>query len=75
MQQLGYGRYGIVMTDLGWFTRMWMVSDAEDSIIGHISDFFIEPPVDTDRTRIAEGSGRPDESAYMMSFDNWFTSY
>ena len=39
MQQLGYERYGIVTTDLGWFTGMWMVADVEDSIIGHWSDF------------------------------------
>jgi hypothetical protein len=44
-----------------------MDSEVEDSIVDHISNFFIIRPGDTDHTRIAEVSARPDESAYMAS--------
>jgi pimeloyl-ACP methyl ester carboxylesterase len=39
MHALGYDKYGIVTTDLGWLVGMWMADIVPDSLIGHMTDF------------------------------------
>lgn len=75
MHQLGYEKYGIVTTDLGWFVGMWMVNEVEDNIIGHMTDFFLTPPTDSDRARIQSGQASSEETSYITALDNWFTSH
>jgi hypothetical protein len=75
MHQLGYEKYGIVTTDLGWFVGRWMVQDVRKSIIGHMTDFFMVPASDSDRARVASGEATSEEAAYITSSDNWFTSH
>ncbi|KXH66393.1 hypothetical protein CSAL01_10008 [Colletotrichum salicis] len=41
MHQLGYEKYGIATTNLGWVTGRWMTIDVRDSILGHMCDFFL----------------------------------
>lgn len=74
MHQLGYDKYGIITTDLGWFSGMWMVHDVEESIIGHFTDFFISPPRDEDRARLKNGKATAEEAAFIASNDAWFDS-
>ncbi|PTB34743.1 hypothetical protein M441DRAFT_154975 [Trichoderma asperellum CBS 433.97] len=75
MLQLGYEKYGIVTTDIGWFIGMWMVNEVKDSIIGHMTDFFIAPPTPGDRALQAKGEASTEESAYIASYDSWFESH
>ena len=75
MHQLGYERYGIVTTDLGWFTGMWMVYDVQESILGHMTDFFVVPPNATDRERLAKSEASREEIAYIAASDEWYTRH
>ncbi|KAI9151305.1 putative epoxide hydrolase [Paramyrothecium foliicola] len=75
MKQLGYDKYGIATTDLGWTVGMWMAQDVQESIIGHMCDFFMVPPGDEDKARMQKGSLTSEESKYMSSMGAWFASH
>lgn len=75
MHQLGYEKYGIVTTDLGWVTGMWMTIDVRDSIIGHMCDFFIAEPTTGDRARLGQNKTTDEETLYMESIEKWFGSH
>ena len=75
MHQLGYDKYGIVTTDLGWFTGMWMVHDVRHSIIGHMTDFFLAEPNADDLARLQAGTASKDEVDYVASTKAWFDSH
>ncbi|KAF4957437.1 hypothetical protein FSARC_11312 [Fusarium sarcochroum] len=75
MKQLGYSKYGIVSTDLGWQVAMWMTGDAQASIIGHFTDFFPVESTDDDLTRLAQNRTSPEETVYMRALDGWFSSH
>ncbi|KAM0356375.1 hypothetical protein ACHAP4_006954 [Fusarium culmorum] len=75
MKQLGYSRYGIVSTDLGWQVAMWMVGDAESSIIGHMTDFFATQPTEDDLERLARNETTEEETAYIVSSNAWYSSH
>ena len=75
MHQLGYDKYGIVTTDLGWFTGMWMAQDVRDSIIGHMTDFFMAEPNADDLSRLQAGTASEDEVNYAASTKAWFDSH
>jgi pimeloyl-ACP methyl ester carboxylesterase len=75
MHQLGYEKYGIVTTDLGWFTGMWMVQDVRESIIGHMTDFFMADPNADDLVRLQAGVASRDEVNYVASTKAWFDSH
>ena len=72
MQQLGYKKYGIATTDLGWFTGMWMVNEAEDHILGHFTDFWVSPANAADRARVASDEASEEEKNYVAASDAWF---
>jgi hypothetical protein len=75
MKQLGYAKYGLVTTDLGWFIGMWMVGVCESSIIGHMSDFYVSPPKEDDRVGIRESKATNGEVAYVSAYDSWYASH
>lgn len=75
MKQLGYDKYGIATTDLGWTVGMWMVHDVQDSIIGHMCDFFMVPPNEDDQARMQAGTLTTEESEYMSGMNTWFSSH
>ncbi|KAG7053015.1 epoxide hydrolase [Colletotrichum scovillei] len=75
MHQLGYEKYGIVTTDLGWVTGMWMTIDVRDSILGQMCDFFIAEPTTEDRARLEQNQTTGEETLYMKSIDKWFSSH
>ncbi|KAL6401306.1 hypothetical protein AUP68_15174 [Ilyonectria robusta] len=70
MHQLGYDRYGLVTTDLGWFTGLWMVGDQEDSVIGHMTDFIMLSPTPDDRARLDKGDVSDEELRYIKASDH-----
>ncbi|KAM0350961.1 hypothetical protein ACHAPU_002739 [Fusarium lateritium] len=75
MKQLGYSKYGVVSTDLGWQVAMWMVRDVESSIIGHITDFFAVSPTDDDLSRFAQNKSNKEEKAYISGTNEWYASH
>ncbi|PIG80479.1 hypothetical protein AARAC_001626 [Aspergillus arachidicola] len=75
MKQLGYEKYGIVTSDLGWLIGMWMVEDVHDSIIGHFTDFFLVPPNESDFTRQAKNETTEEENRFMTTAGEWFAKH
>lgn len=75
MQQLGYEKYGIVTTDLGWLVGMWMTSEFESSILGHMSDFFLGQATPDDIERLQAGKATEEEAKYMAAGKAWFESH
>lgn len=73
MNNLGYPRYGIIGTDLGWWVTMWMGKVVPDSVIGHFSDFFYIGPNATDLERYAMNQTSPEENLYIESLQEWAT--
>jgi hypothetical protein len=73
MQKLGYGRYGVVGTDLGWAVALFMGDVVPDSVIGHYADFWTVTPNATDLARYATNQTTDEESAYIASLQAWQT--
>ncbi|KAL9068464.1 MAG: hypothetical protein Q9157_006502 [Trypethelium eluteriae] len=75
MRQLGYDKYGIVSTDLGWFVGLWMVADVGSNVIGHFSDFWFIQPNATDLARFANNETTPEETDYINTLNAWTASH
>lgn len=75
MHQLGYDRYAIYTTDLGTFIGRWMVSDAEASIVSHLTDFPFVTPNATDLARYAANQTTPEENAFIEEENNFLTEH
>jgi pimeloyl-ACP methyl ester carboxylesterase len=66
MKQLGYPKYSIFSTDLGWLVGMWMAADTT-SVTAHMTDFFAVAPNATDIERLARNETTAEETAYMLA--------
>ena len=75
MHQLGYDKYGVVSTDLGWFVGLWMAANVGSDIIGHFSDFWFIQPNATDLARFADNTTTPEETAYINSINAFNTQH
>ncbi|RKL39435.1 hypothetical protein BFJ72_g6909 [Fusarium proliferatum] len=75
MKQLGYSKYGIVSTDLGWVIAMSMVEDVPSSVIGHMTDFFLAIPNSDDLARKAQNETTEEENVYLEASNEWFASH
>ena len=75
MKQLGYERYGLVSTDLGWLVAMHMVQTVEESIIGHFADFVLANPTPEDQERLAKGEVTKEEEEYINAMNVWNTQH
>ncbi|RGP79911.1 epoxide hydrolase [Fusarium longipes] len=75
MEQLGYDKYGVVSTDLGWQVALWMAGDAESNIIGHMTDFFPVQPTDQDLERLSRNETTEEETTYILASNAWFSSH
>jgi hypothetical protein len=62
MYELGYPRYAIQSTDLGWFVAMWMASDSASSVTAHMTDFWFQPPNATDLKRYMRNETTEEEN-------------
>jgi hypothetical protein len=69
MAQLGYDRYILYSTDLGFAVAMSLVVDYKAHIINHISDFYIPFATDADRARLAANMTTPEETTYISGQD------
>ncbi|KAK7214416.1 hypothetical protein V2G26_002419 [Clonostachys chloroleuca] len=74
MLQLGYEKYGLVSTDLGWIVGMWMVNDSSN-IIGHFTDFYWPEVTKDDLDRQAKNETTPEENAWINSSVAWANSH
>ncbi|RFU73195.1 epoxide hydrolase [Trichoderma arundinaceum] len=68
MHALGYDKYGIFTTDLGWWVGMWMAQVVPDSLIGHMTDFWMQAPNSTYLQQFAQNKTTSDEAAYINSY-------
>ncbi|PSN67550.1 alpha/beta-hydrolase [Corynespora cassiicola Philippines] len=75
MKQLGYDRYGLVSTDIGWFVGMQLVDVAESSIVGHFMDAFPVVPTESDLMRQAKNETTEEENIYMNAVAEWTAKY
>ncbi|KAJ4247455.1 hypothetical protein NW762_013130 [Fusarium torreyae] len=76
MAQLGYDKYGVVSTDLGWWVGMWMVDVVpKGRIAGHFSDFFLVPPNSTDLERYQKNETTEAETKYIASNQAWYNEH
>ncbi|KAK4552261.1 hypothetical protein LTR86_010431 [Recurvomyces mirabilis] len=75
MQQLGYDRFGIYSTDLGWVVAMTMVEDNPDQILNHITDFYLASPNATDVARFAANETDPEETAYINGLNVFYPQH
>ena len=78
MQQLGYPRYGVQSTDLGWFVGMWMAQDLSSNLIGHGTDFWFQAPNATVQAKFTANQTTPEENEYIIAltaFETWSAGY
>ncbi|KAI0405455.1 alpha/beta-hydrolase [Xylaria palmicola] len=78
MSRLGYERYGIVCTDLGWTVCLTMADLLPAGrLVGVFSDFWLVQPNATDLARRAENKTSDEETKYIDSIqdlnDNHFS--
>ncbi|KAH9907393.1 Alpha/Beta hydrolase protein [Xylariomycetidae sp. FL2044] len=64
---LGYERYAVLGTDLGYFVSSWMCTDdvAAGSLRVHLTDSALVYPNAADQARLAANQTSAEESAYM----------
>jgi pimeloyl-ACP methyl ester carboxylesterase len=74
MKQLGYSRYAVFSTDLGWLIGSWMTADTT-SIIAHATDFFSVMPSPSDLERLAKNQTTAEETAYMMAAQEYQSNH
>lgn len=65
MTQLGYAKFGIQSTDLGWFVGMWMAQDHVPSLIGHGTDFWAQGPNASTTARYEANLTSAEENVYI----------
>ncbi|KAI1110690.1 alpha/beta-hydrolase [Nemania sp. NC0429] len=75
MGQLGYKRYGVVGTDIGWEVGLTMADSLPDNIVGYFSDFWVAQPNSTDLERLAQNKTTEEETQYISAFSEWFGSH
>lgn len=76
MAELGYDRYGVVSTDLGWWIAMFMVDVVpEGRIAGHFCDFFLVQANATDLERYENNQTTVEETKQMESSNVWYSQH
>jgi hypothetical protein len=72
MAELGYDRYGVISTDLGWWIAMFMMDVVpKGRIAGHWCDFFPVRPNGTDLERYQNNQTTEEETAFLDSMTAW----
>jgi hypothetical protein len=75
MHQLGYDRYGVASTDIGWEVAIGMVQNFESNIIGHFTDFFLATPNATDLARFENNQTTAEENTFILGMNAWESSH
>ncbi|KAI1269943.1 alpha/beta-hydrolase [Xylariaceae sp. FL1019] len=71
MISLGYDKYGIACTDVGWFVGLFMGSRSSDNVIGLFSDFWLISPNATDLERRANNQTTEEETLYLDAIEDF----
>ncbi|KAH8679540.1 putative epoxide hydrolase [Tricladium varicosporioides] len=72
MKQLGYEKYAVATTDIGWIVGMWMTVNFRHRIIAHYTDFFFALPTSDDLARYAQHQTTQEENINIESTQAWF---
>ncbi|KAF2760245.1 alpha/beta-hydrolase [Pseudovirgaria hyperparasitica] len=75
MEQLGYERYVVYSTDLGFVVAQHMVPKYVDRIINHVTDFYLVFQNATDSARFANNQTTPEETAYISSQNDFLANH
>lgn len=75
MEQLGYDRFAVYSTDLGFVVAQDMVIQYETKIINHISDFYLVFANATDTARYAANQTTPEETVFISSVDAFMAEH
>uniref|UniRef100_A0A0D2YEP2 Epoxide hydrolase N-terminal domain-containing protein n=1 Tax=Fusarium oxysporum (strain Fo5176) TaxID=660025 RepID=A0A0D2YEP2_FUSOF len=75
MQQLGYKKYGVVSTDLGWVYGSAMTEYVGENIIGHFTDFFLAQPTQEILARAEQGKTIQEENEYLAGLNEFSTKH
>lgn len=75
MQQLGYEKYAVYSTDLGFIVALGLLADYESRILNHVTDFYFVLPNSTDSQRFAANETTPEETKYMAAVNLFFTQH
>ncbi|KAJ5022771.1 Alpha/Beta hydrolase protein [Bipolaris maydis] len=78
MQQLGYSRYALYSTYLGFVVALKMVVEYKAQIINHITDLYTVFATASDLARYAANATTKEETAYITSinaYNNEFSAY
>ncbi|KAK5637595.1 hypothetical protein RRF57_013310 [Xylaria bambusicola] len=75
MTLLGYDKYGVVGTDLGWIVGHFMAAQEPDNVIGYFSDFWLIQPNATDLERRAQNQTTEEETLYIDSIQDFITNH
>jgi pimeloyl-ACP methyl ester carboxylesterase len=69
MSQLGYDRFILYSTDLGFAVANALIVDYADYVINHITDFYYVFPTEEDRNRFNANLTTPAETTYIKASD------
>lgn len=75
MLKLGYERYGIISTDLGWYVGLFQANLYPEAVTGHISDFWVVEPNASDLVRFQSNQTTPEETAWITSAGEWASNH
>lgn len=75
MQVLGYEKYGVISTDLGWWTAVFLVNLYPEAVTGHFSDFWIIEPTAEDRDRYNNNLTTAEENEWIDAVTYWFENH
>ncbi|KAI0490400.1 Alpha/Beta hydrolase protein [Xylaria cf. heliscus] len=74
MIELGYDKYGVVGTDLGWVVGLFIANQKPDNVIAFFSDFWLIQPNATDLERRAQNQTAEDETLYIDAIQDFITN-
>ena len=74
MIKLGYDKYGVVGTDLGWVVALFIADQTPQNVIGFFSDFWLIQPNATDLERRAQNQTTEEETLYIDSLEDYINN-
>ncbi|EUC40096.1 hypothetical protein COCMIDRAFT_60917, partial [Bipolaris oryzae ATCC 44560] len=75
MRQLGYKKYAVYSTDMGTTIALGLVVNHAESIMQHITDFYMTFPSPSDQARYASYQTSEEENQYIGSFSSFLDTH
>lgn len=75
MQQLGYEKYAVYSTDLGFVAALGLLADYSERVINHITDFYFVFPNSTDLQRYAANETTPEENRAITAANAFLSQH